>query len=58
MVLERSSVALACRNARPQDLEVFWPIDVRLSPVRQIAPDVTATITLNLLVNVDLSGRD
>jgi Uma2 family endonuclease len=25
----------------PPDLEVFLPVDVRLSPVRQIAPDVT-----------------
>ena len=25
----------------PDELEVFWPIDVRLSPLRQIAPDIT-----------------
>lgn len=29
------------QDAAPTDLEVFWPIDVRLSPVRQIAPDIT-----------------
>ena len=25
----------------PPELEAFWPIDVRLSPTRQIAPDIT-----------------
>ena len=29
------------RDAAPPELEVFLPVDVRLSPVRQIAPDVT-----------------
>jgi Uma2 family endonuclease len=28
-------------EAAPADLEVFLPIDVRLSPFRQIAPDIT-----------------
>ena len=29
------------QDAAPEDHEVFLPVDVRLSPVRQIAPDVT-----------------
>jgi len=29
------------QDAAPHDAEVFWPIDVRLSPVRQVAPDIT-----------------
>ena len=29
------------QDAAPDELEVFLPIDVRLSPFRQIAPDVT-----------------
>ncbi len=29
------------QDAAPADAEVFWPIDVRLSPVRQIAPDIS-----------------
>jgi Uma2 family endonuclease len=29
------------QDAAPEDLEVFLPIDVRLSPLRQIAPDIT-----------------
>jgi Uma2 family endonuclease len=29
------------QDAAPPGLEVFLPVDVRLSPVRQIAPDVT-----------------
>lgn len=29
------------QDACSAELEVFWPIDVRLSPVRQIAPDIT-----------------
>ncbi len=29
------------QDAAPADVEVFLPVDVRLSPVRQIAPDVT-----------------
>ena len=29
------------QDAAPEDSEVFLPIDVRLSPTRQIAPDVT-----------------
>ena len=29
------------QDAAPPELEVFLPVDVRLSPVRQIAPDVT-----------------
>ena len=28
-------------DALPDHLEAFWPIDVRLSPFRQIAPDIT-----------------
>ena len=28
-------------DAAPDDLEVFLPVDVRLSPLRQIAPDIT-----------------
>jgi Uma2 family endonuclease len=27
--------------AAPPELEVFWPIDVRLSPARLLAPDIT-----------------
>ena len=29
------------QDAAPADVEVFLPVDVRLSPVRQIVPDVT-----------------
>ncbi len=29
------------QDVAPPDVEVFLPIDVRLSPVRQLAPDVT-----------------
>ncbi len=29
------------QDVAPHNVEVFWPIDVRLSPVRQIAPDIT-----------------
>lgn len=29
------------QDAAPAELEVFMPIDVRLSPMRQIAPDIT-----------------
>lgn len=29
------------QDAAPADLEVFLPVDVRLSPVRQVAPDIT-----------------
>ena len=29
------------QDAAPPDLEVFLPVDVRLSPYRQLAPDVT-----------------
>jgi Uma2 family endonuclease len=29
------------QDAAPPDLEVFLPIDVRLSPVRQVVPDLT-----------------
>lgn len=29
------------QDSAPADLEVFLPVDVRLSPLRQIAPDVT-----------------
>lgn len=35
----------------PEDFEVFLPIDVRLSPVRQIAPDVT------VVRRADATGR-
>ena len=40
---QRVSLQLArlLQDAAPPDLEVYLPIDVRLSPVRQIAPDVT-----------------
>ena len=40
---QRVSAALLrlLQDAVPADLEVFLPIDVRLSPVRQIAPDIT-----------------
>jgi Uma2 family endonuclease len=30
------------QDVAPQDVEVFLPIDVRLSPTRQLAPDITA----------------
>jgi len=39
------------REAVPEDLEVFLPIDVRLSPVRQIAPDIT------VVRRADTTGR-
>ena len=29
------------QDAAPAEIEVFLPIDVRLSPVRQVAPDIT-----------------
>jgi Uma2 family endonuclease len=29
------------QDAAPPELEVFLPVDVRLSPVRQLAPDIT-----------------
>lgn len=40
---QRVSAALLrlLQDAAPESLEVFLPIDVRLSPQRQIAPDVT-----------------
>ena len=40
---QRVNLALArlLQDAAPADLEVFLPVDVRLSSVRQIAPDVT-----------------
>jgi Uma2 family endonuclease len=34
-------LARLLQDAAPPELEVFLPVDVRLSPVRQIAPDVT-----------------
>ena len=34
-------LARLLQDAVPPELEVFLPVDVRLSPVRQIAPDVT-----------------
>ena len=34
-------VARLLQDAAPPDLEVFLPVDVRLSALRQIAPDVT-----------------
>lgn len=34
-------VARLLQDHAPTELEVFLPVDVRLSPVRQIAPDVT-----------------
>lgn len=40
---QRVSAALfrLLQDSAPEDVEVFLPIDVRLSPRRQIAPDVT-----------------
>jgi Uma2 family endonuclease len=40
---QRVSLQLArlLQDAAPPDVEVFLPIDVRLSPVRQIVPDIT-----------------
>ena len=40
---QRVSLALTrlLQDAAPDGVEVFLPIDVRLSPVRQLAPDVT-----------------
>jgi len=40
---QRINLALArlLQDAAPADLEVLLPVDVRLSPFRQIAPDVT-----------------
>lgn len=40
---QRVSLQLArlLQDLAPPELEVFLPVDVRLSPVRQIAPDVT-----------------
>ena len=40
---QRVSLELArlLQDAAPPDLEVLLPVDVRLSPVRQIAPDVS-----------------
>jgi Uma2 family endonuclease len=40
---QRVSAALLrlLQDAAPDDVEVFLPIDVRLSPFRQIAPDVS-----------------
>jgi len=34
-------IARLLQDTVPDDLEVFLPVDVRLSPFRQIAPDVT-----------------
>ena len=34
-------LARLLQDAAPADLEVFLPVDVRLSPVRQLAPDIT-----------------
>jgi Uma2 family endonuclease len=34
-------LARLLQDAAPPDVEVFLPIDVRLSPVRQLAPDIT-----------------
>ncbi len=36
-----STLLRLLQDAAPPDLEVFMPIDVRLSPTRQVAPDVT-----------------
>ena len=44
-------VARLLQDACPADLEVFLPIDVRLSPSRQVAPDVT------VVRRQDASGR-
>ncbi len=34
-------LARLLQDAAPADVEVFLPVDVRLTPVRQLAPDVT-----------------
>ena len=34
-------LTMMLHTSAPPELEVFWPIDVRLSPFRQIAPDIT-----------------
>ena len=39
------------QDAAPPDAEVFWPIDVRLSTVRRIAPDIT------VVRRADATGR-
>jgi len=44
-------LARLLQDAAPPDLEVYLPIDVRLSPARQIAPDVT------VVRREDASGR-
>ena len=40
---QRVNLALArlLQDAAPAELEVFLPVDLRLSPVRQVAPDIT-----------------
>ena len=40
---QRVNLALArlLQDAAPDHLDVFLPVDLRLSPVRQIAPDIT-----------------
>ena len=50
---QRVNLALArlLQDAAPDELEVFLPVDLRLSPVRQIAPDVT------VVRREDASGR-
>ncbi len=44
------------QDAAPADLEVFLPIDVRLSPVRQIVPDITVVRSSDA-TGKRLSGR-
>jgi len=50
---QRVSLQLArsLQDAAPPHLEVFLPVDVRLSPVRQLAPDLT------VVRREDASGR-
>ena len=44
-------IARLLQDAAPPELEVFLPVDLRLSPLRQIAPDVT------VVRREDASGR-
>ncbi len=50
---QRVNARLLCvlEDAVPDHLEVFLPIDVRLSPVRQVAPDIT------VVRRADATGR-
>lgn len=55
---QRVSLVLArvLQDAAPADLEVFLPVDVRLSPVRQIVPDITVVRSSDA-TGKRLSGR-